>query len=194
MNFEVFTYGAGAILGDRWIMTAKSVAFVTSNGKVDSKKQLKILPKYDNDPNNMKNAPRFEVEKRFCPKSGSSDWRESKTDLTVLKLDKPIQLNDKIKSIQIIDRIDGLKKLRFAGWGMTDPNNKGSQFQTLRYANINLQGGSCEEKCRIKIQGPGGTQQAACHGDEGGPVVTKIKNSDADALVGLIAGFDEKCT
>lgn len=192
---KVTYFGAGAILGDKWIITSKGVAFQTKDRKIEGKKGLKVYPKYDNDPNSKlyETAPRFEVEKRFCPASESSNWQESKTDLTLLKLKHPIKFDEKIKPIQIIDRIDGLKRLRFAGWGMTDAKNRSSQFQSLRYANINLQGGSCDEKCKIKFDGPKEGYQAACYGDEGGPVVTKVKNSDAEALVGLIAGFDQNC-
>ncbi|XP_074596497.1 chymotrypsin-like protease CTRL-1 [Brevipalpus obovatus] len=185
---KVITFGAGAMLSDKWIVTSKNVVFLVVNDKIKAKKTLMVLPKYNNNAQNYRTKPKFGVEKVFC-----SNRSDLKGDLTLLKLKHPIPLSDNIKPIKIINKVGNLKTLRMTGWGMTDPQNETHQFQALQQAEIELNGGSCGQSCRVKFEASNGKHPNACYGDEGGPVVTKVNETGPDVLVGLITGFDENC-
>lgn len=194
-------FGAGALLNEKWVITA---SHVVNKVDVDNKIKfidwkLKVTPKSDNnliamDPINN-NFGSF-VDKKFClPKRRKND-PDFLTDLTLLKLKKSIPLNESphnFKSISIGDpkTIDWNGKLEIAGWGRTENADFSKDLlKTTLKIDHNVKS-LCKNPIRLFCTT--GENTMSCSGDSGGPGVMKNSITSAYELVGVVSMGDLDC-
>lgn len=185
------TYGAGVLVGKRFVLTIKPVAFVMENNKAVHARKLRVFPKYDNDLHGSVygREKALKVEKKFCMTKKAFHHSE---DLVLLKLEDDYPEHYNVKPIEISPRLDKpTYRFHIAGWGMSQRGNFSSGRGRLRKAGVTVKH-DCTAACPliwdVKDAGDG---VSACYGDEGSPVVTK--NPEPKLLVGLLLKPADDC-
>lgn len=196
------SFGAGALLSEKWVITASHVAnkvIAKSNEIKSIDWELKVTPRSDNNLivlNPVNNNFGSLVDKKFClPKKMKID-PDFLTDLALLKLRKSIPLNrgpHVFKPIPIGDpkTIDWNRKLEIAGWGRTE---NGSVSLDLLKTTLKIDhniGGLCKNP--VKMFCATGNHTLSCSGDSGGPAVIKNSKTLAHELVGVTSIGDTEC-
>ncbi|XP_074596313.1 serine protease 55-like [Brevipalpus obovatus] len=192
--------GAGSILNERWIVTAKHII---PRGNETYSNDLPTYI-YTNIDNTLKlgitsSVHPLQVVKKFClPKKNNEHW--SKSDIALLKLGESIDLkNSAFRSIPMAkpETIDRMKNIVLAGWGYTKSEEERSFTRYLKstemiVARQNNQGKLlCTPSdgliCAQRIKGLG------CIGDSGGPAMIRNNKTQSYELVGVISAVDTKC-
>lgn len=192
-----FNFGAGSILGEKWVITAKHVVMRNGSGYPPDWK-IEVLPKYNNDIRKMasnKEYKRYYPKRIFCPPTDPSkiSWA---TDLALLKLTEAIPLNrppEYFQSIRIAEKINWTEHIVVAGWGKADGSDPSSQFNDLHYGELSQFVVSCPNQCELMYNSVGANESNVCHGDSGGPAVMRNKMTLIDELVGVTSYGDDNC-
>ncbi|XP_074603039.1 uncharacterized protein LOC141856587 [Brevipalpus obovatus] len=193
---KTLLFGAGSIIGDKWIITSKPVAMDLEKSP-PVRREMVIYPKYENDLSHMLTTkPKaYKVEKAFCAPKIQSDWKDSQSDLAVLKLTESIPLDkgpENFKSISMTGEKRKKVQLRVAGWGMTKSRDLSTSMGKLQVADMSFFEGNCNPACRVMTQYGGLYATNVCHGDDGGPAVLKEENKPEE-LIGVISSMDSRC-
>jgi len=137
-------------------------------------------------------------QKRFV----SEFWRHENydhhtisNDISVLKLDEPLQFDDFVKPVQMAESEpeEGTVCIN-SGWGSTSTSNLPSMPNKLHFVEVPIIG---RETCQGKYQGinvvdqgmicAGVEHRGPCSGDSGGPLVCPVTNSSSYELVGAVS-------
>lgn len=201
LNFQQLNlYGAGIILGNVWILTAKSLLF-NPGQLLAGPRKVAIYPKYNTNLRTMvrNKAKFFRPAKIFCAPSTVSDVTSLQSDIALVKLAEPIPLGlppHNFRHIKIVSGTEWFQKARIAGWGRSDIREPASSGNDLLEAEIKLPPWTyCMPSCKIitRLKAPYMGYPNSCFGDEGGPVVIKNPRSFEDELVGMIVFQDPSC-
>ena len=212
-EFPNYHFGAGNIVADKWILTARHnlVVAVTDNQSrtinFTQAYSITVAPKYYNDIRKFRNLTKYEAEKTFCHPLPEYPGirRESDSDIGLIKLKSPIPLDGQsvynFQAIQMIkdaSEVDWKQKIKLAGWGRFNTTVRALSAK-LRKTEIEI---FSSEECaavlplfrktkEICAYAPG---KSACFADSGGPGVLKKTGSQNFILVGVISYVVKNCT
>lgn len=199
--------GAGSIIQERWILTARHVLLSiwrhneSDYFNISNHRPLFVVPKYGNSLHDLRGMPIYDVEQTYCP--GYSSDRPvyaHDADIALIKLKQPLTNNPyNIRSIHMNDlRFDNsrIHSWRIAGWGRFDSNSYEPSIWLRKAFIHNRPLHQCQhirgfrpyqQICVTKFG------QGICHGDSGGPGLWKDFFGPDELLAGIISFGSRNC-
>ncbi|KAM8763218.1 haptoglobin [Acanthopagrus schlegelii] len=201
-------YAGGALISDRWVLTAGRNLFVNKSrqdnqgkGPVIPKVYLGITKKADANPTNEVSVEKVVLHPGF---QNRSDWDN---DLALIQLKKAVVMSDKVTPIPLPERDQGLENTMgqsgvITGWGW---GRSLTSATSLKHLVLPLAGHSfCKaEYSRIPFTpdvddnmfctGPASFERNVCFGDAGGALAVTDPET-GDVYAAGILSYDKCCS